>query len=251
MTHLQWIADATLLPLYWMQSLRVRRTTPRLPEPEGPREGLFGEGAPLRLLVVGDSSAAGVGVGTQADALTGQLVSRLGQRRTVGWRLVARSGLTTAEIVELVEQSNPSAFDVAVVAAGANDLTQRIPIERWIRALHRLVDVLGTRFGIAHTVLSPLPPFQEFPALPEPLRGFVGRRAAVYNAALAAFSEGRRDCTLLDSPFASGTPGLDARSAMASDGFHPGAPVYAAWAECAASEIQLLHPPSALTLGAS
>ena len=48
----------------------------------------------LRVLIVGDSSAAGVGVGTQDEAFAGQLAQALAERTgaAVGWQLVATSG---------------------------------------------------------------------------------------------------------------------------------------------------------------
>ena len=49
-----------LAPLLVVQGWYVKRVTPRLPEAEGARQGVTGQGQRLRLLVVGDSAAAGV-----------------------------------------------------------------------------------------------------------------------------------------------------------------------------------------------
>jgi hypothetical protein len=66
-------------PLLIAQANRLRRTALELPEPHGPRSGKVGRGDPvLRLLVAGDSSAAGVGARTQREALALPLRS--------GWR---------------------------------------------------------------------------------------------------------------------------------------------------------------------
>jgi hypothetical protein len=62
-----------LAPLLIWQGLHVRKHALVLPEPAGPRSGTLGSGAPLRLLILGDSSAAGVGVAHQSEALSGQL----------------------------------------------------------------------------------------------------------------------------------------------------------------------------------
>ena len=48
-------------PALWVQGKYVRRVTPRLPEPPGPRSGHCGQGPQLRLLIAGDSAAARVG----------------------------------------------------------------------------------------------------------------------------------------------------------------------------------------------
>ena len=55
-------AMVVLSPLLICQGMYVRRVTPKLPEADGPRSGEAGSGALLRLLVLGDSAAAGVGV---------------------------------------------------------------------------------------------------------------------------------------------------------------------------------------------
>jgi len=71
-----------LAPLLWLQARHVRRVTPRMPEPSGRRTGATGSGRLVRLLVAGDSGAAGVGAPTQDQALCGQFVRRLSHRRT-------------------------------------------------------------------------------------------------------------------------------------------------------------------------
>ena len=69
-----------LFPVLVAQAISVRRSALRLPEPIGPRSGdvirKF-DHPPLRILIAGDSSAAGVGVSTQAEALSGQLAAQL------------------------------------------------------------------------------------------------------------------------------------------------------------------------------
>ena len=63
-------------PLWLAQGVHVAITTERLPEAAGPRQGRIGAGR-LRLLILGDSSAAGVGVATQDLALAGRLAAAL------------------------------------------------------------------------------------------------------------------------------------------------------------------------------
>lgn len=76
-------------PVRWLQAAHVRRLTPCMPEPPGSRAGTAGCGPRLRLLVAGDSGAAGVGAPTQEQALCGQLVSCLGIHQSVHWCVLA------------------------------------------------------------------------------------------------------------------------------------------------------------------
>ena len=66
-----------LSPVLVAQALRTRARLPRLPEPDGARQGVHGSGPRLRVLITGDSSAAGVGVISQREALAGQLSAAL------------------------------------------------------------------------------------------------------------------------------------------------------------------------------
>lgn len=82
------LAKLLLAPLLIWQGRRVRATALRLPEAAGERSL---DGGALRLLIVGDSSAAGVGAAHQDEALAGCLARSLAAQlgRPVGWQLVA------------------------------------------------------------------------------------------------------------------------------------------------------------------
>ena len=66
-------AKLALGPLLLWQAQHVRRTTPRLPVAGGALAGEIGTGARLRLLVVGESTAVGVGAAHHGEALAGEL----------------------------------------------------------------------------------------------------------------------------------------------------------------------------------
>lgn len=217
-------AKLVLSPVLVAQALATRRRLPRLPEAGGPREGLVGSDPPmLRLLIGGDSSAAGVGVATQDAALAGQTVRALAERLGggVAWRLVARSGLTTAQCADLLAAAaEPWHADVAVFALGVNDVIDQVPTRRAISARERLLKLLRERAGVQHVIFMPLPPVHRFPGLPQPLRWVMGTDARRHDHALARWAAARADVSHvpIDLP-------LDPK-VMASDGFHPGEPVY-------------------------
>lgn len=218
------LATAALGPLLFLQGRHVRRVTPRQPEAAGPRDGVTGDGPPLRVLVVGDSAAAGVGVASQCDALSGQLARRLAATHRVHWKLLARTGLTTRELIDWLATEPAGRFDVAVTSLGVNDVTAGVPPARWRAQQAELVQLLATRFQVAHVILSAVPPMERFPALPQPLAWYLGRRAKRLNAALAEWAAPRPNCTFLRVALSF------ERDQMAADGFHPGAAACEAWA---------------------
>jgi lysophospholipase L1-like esterase len=230
------VLRAVLAPVWLAQGLHVALRTPRLPEAGGPRAGRTGQGA-LRLLILGDSSAAGVGVALQDQALAGRLVAGLSGPGGVDWRLEARTGLTTAAMLDRLQALPAEPADVAVVALGVNDVTRAVPLDRWLRQQRALVDLLTGRFGVRRVYLSGVPPMGHFSALPRPLRDVLGARAARFDAALEGLVLSLSGTRHLPFDAARLDPGM-----MASDGFHPGAAVYVAWAAALAAAIRADMP---------
>jgi lysophospholipase L1-like esterase len=230
MRHL--IATLALGPILLAQGRHVRRTVPELPEPEGPRSGIAGSGPDLRLLIVGDSAAAGVGAPSQDEALAGQLAVALAPTFRLHWKLLAFTGATTADMLDRLCREADARYDVVVTSLGVNDVTDRHSLATWRRQQETLVDLLATRFGARHILLSGLPPMHRFPALPQPLRWYIGSRARDFDRVLAEVAASRPGCEFL----ALGHEMMDT-SAMAGDGFHPGPPIYTRWAHAAAQRI--------------
>ena len=78
------IAAIPLAPVLLVQGKRLRRETPKLPDAALPWSGSVPGPTPLRLLVLGDSTAAGVGADTQDEALPGNLARELSARWSRG-----------------------------------------------------------------------------------------------------------------------------------------------------------------------
>lgn len=226
------LAGIALKPVLLAQGLYVRRVTPRLPEPTGERAGCSGKGPALRLLIAGDSAAAGVGAPDQFAALSGQLVAQLAPHRRVRWRLIARTGNTIREAIAQLEGADAEPFDAAVVSIGVNDATAGTPLAQWLASLQQLTGVLASRFAVRQTLLGAVPPMQAFTALPNPLAWYLGQRAARLNAATRQWAHDRSGCAFVESPFAL-EPEL-----LAGDGFHPGPPAYARWATHLAEQLR-------------
>ncbi len=218
-------------PLLLAQGHWVRRTTPVLPEPDGAREGESGTGADFRLLVVGDSAAAGVGAPSQDEALMGRTVAGLRDRFRVHYRLVARTGATTASTLKHLERIDAFVVDAVVTSLGVNDVTGDVGVAVFLERQERLRALLRGKFGARFILVSGLPPMGAFTALPQPLRWYLGERAKELDRALAD--------SLPDGQGAQYLPlfrKLD-RSMLASDGFHPGPAAHAQWGAAAAARI--------------
>lgn len=220
-----------LAPFLLMQGCYVRVRTPKLNEPEGERGGIVGSGESLRLLLIGDSAGAGVGASHQREALSGQLVSRLAGSFKVRWRLDAKDGNTTLDTLSSLPCLLPYETDVVIVSLGVNDVTALLPLEDWLAHQDQLLDVLFKQFKACHVLLNAIPPLHRFPALPQPLRWFLGRRAMQFNSALQQRVEHNPKVSFFSMPVAA-NPSL-----FAEDGFHPNTKAYELWAELLSSRI--------------
>jgi lysophospholipase L1-like esterase len=231
-------AKVVLLPLLLLQALRVRQRALELPEASGPRLGAVLPDAsrklhdePLRLLVVGDSSAAGVGVAHQRDALTMQVAQTLSNAlgRPVHWQLVARTGHTSIEALAHARQTSVKPADILLTALGVNDVVRQLPATRTAEQLHALNAWARQAAGVRYWLHSGLPPMHQFPLLPAPLRWLLGTQAELLNQQLQAQLGDQLDCALRRMPTALR---CDVKNGlMAADGFHPSAKGYAVWGE--------------------
>ena len=210
----------------------VRRAVPKLPEPPGAREGTRGEGPLLKLLIAGDSAAAGVGAEHQEQALLGNVVNALADEFCISWNVQATSGHKTADTLEQLVRMPVQAFDIAVTSLGVNDALSLVTVRQWRERQARLRQLLREKFGVSTLIISGLPPVHGFPALPQPLRWHAGRRASTFDQVLAADVAADGDAYFLSVRF------TEDQSMMSHDGFHPGPLVYAEWGRRAAEIIR-------------
>jgi lysophospholipase L1-like esterase len=235
------IYKVVLGPVLLAQGRRVRRTALRLVEAAGERSGLVvveSAEPELKLLFVGDSTMAGVGVKHQSAALASQVASILANRliRSVRWQLVARSGVNTGQALEFLNGRELLPADVLVTALGTNDVTsQRTPYQ-FISDYEALVDSLLKRVGGRFAVISGLPPLHLTPATPQPLRWYLGRCAHLLDEGLQRWIAAQRNVAYVSLQWASNPKD------MAEDGYHPGENQYRMWANLVAENIANLLP---------
>ena len=208
----------------------MRARIPDLPEAEGPFEGVVGEGDPLSLAVVGESTAAGVGVERQHDALAFCLARALArkQSRSVRVQVVGRNGATLRETRDDLVPRLVLPCDAVLVVTGVNDTLHLTRGRTWSAELRAVVEHLEAR-GVRQVVFSSIPPLGALRSVPQPTRSAIGARAA-YLDGIA-----RTTCAALGAHHLSVR--FDERAELvATDGFHPSALGYTEWAEALAAK---------------
>src|SRR5690606_26042916 len=105
------LLNLTLGPVLLLQHWHARPVTPRLPLSSRHSNGWQGSRPPVSLLIAGDSPGAGVGLTEQSQAWAGNLAARLTRHYHLHWQLIARSGVDTVELTELLQAEPPRQFD--------------------------------------------------------------------------------------------------------------------------------------------
>jgi len=229
------LSTLVLLPVLFIQGNKVRKNTPRLAEASGEREGFAGQGKPLSLLILGDSAAAGVGVDTQKDALSGAIIHELQNEFSLKWKLHAKTGDTTQQVFQAVQHLEQHRYDVIVTSMGVNDVTKLTSAKSWIKQQKQLLEHIQNRFQPKLIIVSGVPPMQHFPALPNPLGWLFGQYAKQMNEQLQQWLAPQSQFEFLQYDIetfrAMNLP-------MAKDGFHPSKEVYAVWGQQVAAIVR-------------
>jgi lysophospholipase L1-like esterase len=123
----------------------------------------------LRLAVLGDSLAHGVGAAHTDDTLGARLAGMLDRSgHAVELHVLAVPGATSFDLAAQVRRAAPLGVDLAVVVVGANDLPRMIPPDRSAAALRTAIETLQ---GSGTTVVVvPAPDLSTVPWVPPALR---------------------------------------------------------------------------------
>ncbi|MGY6498761.1 MAG: SGNH/GDSL hydrolase family protein [Microcella sp.] len=225
-----------LAPVIVPQSRQLRETIPVLPEAPTPWRGAAGprtDGEPTRLLVLGDSTAAGVGVDHAELGLGGQLARYLSEatERRVLWRASGRSGATARELI--ARHLRPALRErttLVFLSVGANDALAVRSARGFRRDVAHIVDRVFDAHPDAVLLMSSLPAFFRFRGLPEPLR------STLYRHSQALEHEARELVDAHPRAHMSPPPPPYTEGFFAVDDFHPGAQGYREWAEFAVAD---------------
>lgn len=170
----------------------ARRRVPRL-HAAPVADGGYGEpaGRPLRLTLIGDSSAAGYGAESPEETPGALLATHLaGEGFRVTLDVLAVTGARSADLSSQVEWALLDPPDIAVLNIGANDVTHWIPPRRATE--HLAAAIRRLRGAGAHVVVATCPDLGALAFVPQPLRTLGRLKAAQMAAAqsLAAVAAG-------------------------------------------------------------
>ncbi|MEZ5871025.1 MAG: SGNH/GDSL hydrolase family protein [Nitratireductor sp.] len=227
-TRIETLSTWLSLPVYVWQGLQVRRNSIRMPPP--PHRGhveASGKGKTLNILLIGDSSAAGVGVETIDESLGGLLPGLLAGAtgRPVRLAIAGMNSATASQIRDhVVPHIEPRDFDYVLLNIGTNDAKNFHTGRQFCRDFGTLLYALRARFPAAQIIWSGVLDLQHVPALPAALGKILGIRSRLVN------HNGRVLChergAIAPEPEWDVIP-----ENFSHDGFHASAKGYLQWAQ--------------------
>ncbi|GBF40376.1 SGNH/GDSL hydrolase family protein [Leptospira johnsonii] len=226
-----------LSPLLIWQGLKARKTIPRLPEASGPDSGEFPGSHPFHLLVLGESTVAGVGIPDYKSSLTGQIASVLQNKsgRKIFWKAIGESGITLKEAKEKFGSRLPESFpDAIVLALGANDVVKLNTQKKWSSDLQDLIDVCRSKYPSTPVFIAGVPPLGIFPSLPKTMRFVLGWKARLLDQASSYLSSKLEN--VFHVPMRK-IGSISSEGIFCSDGFHPSVKGCSIWGEEIADSI--------------
>jgi lysophospholipase L1-like esterase len=185
------------------------------------------DGEPLTLVVLGDSSVAGVGADAVEDTLTFGVAKALSDEYRVSLHALGVSGSRLADVVsKQLPQVDGLEPDILLVCVGTNDVTHGTTLREARRQLRLLVDGLAEFAPDAKVIVSGLPPAETATAFHRPLRDLIGLRALLftrlYRAELA-----RHGISVFDIAKLTKSAFHGKREMFSADRFHPSSAGYA------------------------
>jgi lysophospholipase L1-like esterase len=194
----------------------------------------------LRLVMLGDATAAGVGVDRVEDTVGGQLADRLagtGLRVELTSAAVtgSRSGDLDTQVARALLTEPPQ---LAVILVGSQDVVHGVSPARAATELAAAVTRL--RAAGVSVVVGTCPELAACRAVAQPLReiiGYLGRRLARAQVSAARAA----DAVPVDLAAATGAVFRADAGMLCADGFHPSADGYRIWAHALYPAVAALH----------
>ena len=216
------------LPVYVWQGLGVRRRTHRMaPPPPKDIVELSGKGKPLRILFLGDSSAAGVGVDDFSLCVAGRLPELIKKEtgRPVLQRTSGNNSATAGKLRDhVLPYLEPVQYDYVIISIGVNDAKNFHTGRRFCAEFGTLLYAIHARFPGATIIWQGLLDMEGVPVLPSPLNKILGVRSRLLRA------KGKQLC-FERRALAPETSWKPLPENFSSDGFHASAEGYRVWAE--------------------
>lgn len=221
------VAILPFAPFLYIQGQITRWKVGLLPEAAEPCGETSSEGLPANLLVIGESTVAGLGARTHEFALGGQFAQSLSKKidRPVAWKAVGRNGVTARRTIDELWPLVPDgAFDYVLLGIGGNDVMKLSSPKKWRRDMLELIGLVRASYPRAIIFITNCPMIGYSPILPQPIKGILWELSKMHNANIKEFTTDMERVFYYPQPVEVEWDGFWA------DGIHPSEQGYRDWA---------------------
>ncbi|PRY86951.1 lysophospholipase L1-like esterase [Mongoliibacter ruber] len=186
------------LPLLYFEGKKLRKKIIRL-SPVSEYLSLPGDTNEKSILVIGESTVAGVGASEASQSIGAHLYHHTGEKSAL--LNLGKNGLKASRLRSLLLHGldkEKKVFDVVVILIGANDCFKFTPPHKFRKAIKEFVDMLETQIGTTKIILPEIPPVHQFPAIPGLLQFFLGWHRKLLAAELKLLAKSNTKINLLE-----------------------------------------------------
>lgn len=193
MNRLIYVFELILLlpffPLLYWKGKKLRQQVQRLPQ-HSPFLKLSNATASQRILIIGESTAAGVGASSPETTFASYFFDA-GKGKVEVLNL-GKNGLKAAGLPRLLSHAKPdipTAFDQVVILIGANDCFKFTPPSKFRKELESFIGIFEQMEQTTRVLIPAIPPVNHFPAIPGFLRFFLGIHRYILNKEIDQLSK--------------------------------------------------------------
>ncbi len=229
-----------LLPFMYFQGKHIRKKVPILPEAKGIEGVSIGNSEKkLKILTLGESTIAGVGVKTHQEGFTGTLANELASKldTKISWKVYARSGYTAKRVTEkILPKIEEKEVDAIIIGLGGNDAFTLNTPWKWKQDIRELILALRSKFKNGNIIFTNMPPIKEFPAFTPLVKFVLGNLVEILGEELEEVVSDFENVFYYSQTITLENwikkMNLDAKSEdFFSDGVHPSMLTYQTWAK--------------------
>ena len=222
------IALLPFAPFLYLQGKYVRRKIGRLPDASGETKGKVGTEKPFaKLLIIGESTAAGVGARTHETGLAGNFSKFLSAKvsKSIEWQVIGKSGITVKETIhELVPKIPNEKFEYILVALCGNEVLKLRSPHTFRRDMKKLLGILKEKHEGATFFITNAPAVRLSPILPFPIKQILGHLSALHDRNAQEFTAEMQNVFYFNQP-------TYVPADFFADGIHPSEKGYEVWSK--------------------
>lgn len=202
-------------PYFYFKGKKLRETIIRL-KPQSEYMVLGQDNHTKNILIIGESTAAGVGASSEEKTFAAQIY----HQSQHGYHIhnLGKNGLKAGKLLRLLahaKQEIPQKFEFAIILIGANDCFKFTPPGRFSHQLKDFIEILRQKKSVQKIIVPAIAPVQHFPSIPGTMRFFLGMHRSILTRELKSLQKNILELDFNNFEFEM------SHDLLASDGIHP------------------------------